>query len=111
MPSAPEAWLRGPIPGIDPMLQPAELWTKPGGAASVGFHLKHICGSLGRLLTYARGRPLDPEQLRELAAEGKPGDPPEELFAARTVAGRPCRRPWSGCCSMSPSTPSGTRVK
>jgi uncharacterized damage-inducible protein DinB len=132
MPSAPEAWLRGPIPGIDPMLQPAahalvqasedlaraasglspaELWTKPGGAASVGFHLKHICGSLGRLLTYARGRPLDPEQLRELAAEGKPGDPPadadtltraaqraiaqalealritppEELFAARTV--------------------------
>src|SRR5207244_7879592 len=77
MPAAPEAWLRGPIPGIDPLLMPAahalvqasedvaraasglalaELWAKPGGAASIGFHLKHICGSLDRLLTYARGR-------------------------------------------------------
>src|SRR5437879_12289599 len=97
MPAAPEAWLRGPIPGIDPLLMPAahalvqasedvaraasglalaELWAKPGGAASIGFHLKHICGSLDRLLTYARGRPLNPEQMRGLAGEGPPGDPP-----------------------------------
>ena len=81
MAAAPEAWLRGPIPGIDPMLMPAahalvqasedlalaasglsvaELWAKPGGAASVGFHLKHVCGSLARMITYARGRALDP---------------------------------------------------
>jgi uncharacterized damage-inducible protein DinB len=132
MASAPEAWLRGPVPGIDPMLMPAahalvqasedlaraasglsvaQLWAKPGGAASVGFHLKHVSGSLGRMLTYARGRALDPVQMRELAAEGQPGDPPadadtlvrgaqqaiadaldalratsrDELFAARTV--------------------------
>jgi DinB family protein len=132
--AAPEAWLRGPIPGIDPMLMPAahalaqasedleraaglsvpELWATPGGAASVGFHLQHIRGSVGRLLTYARGRALNPDQMRELAAEGQPGDPPadagtligaarraiaetleafrtmrrEELFAARTVGRR-----------------------
>ena len=105
MAAAPEAWLRGPIPGIDPMLMPAahalvqasddlaraasdlsvaELWAKPGGAASVGFHLKHVCGSLGRLLTYARGRALDPAQMRELAAEGQPGDPPAD---AATLVG------------------------
>lgn len=135
MASAPEAWLRGPIPGIDPMLMPAahalvqasedlaqaasglsvaELWAKPGGAASVGFHLKHVIGSLGRMVTYARGRALDPAQMRELAAEGQPGDPPadadtliraaqraiadaldalrttprDELFATRTVGRR-----------------------
>ncbi len=55
-----------------------ELWTKPGDAASVGFHLQHIRGSLGRLLAYARGRALDPEQMRELAAEGQRGDPPAD---------------------------------
>lgn len=105
MPAAPEAWLRGPIPGVDPLLMPAahalvqasedlaraasglavaELWAKPGGAASVGFHLKHICGSLDRLLTYARGRALNPEQMRVLAGEGQPGDPPAD--AATLIA-------------------------
>jgi uncharacterized damage-inducible protein DinB len=99
MASAPEAWLRGPVPGINPMLMPAahalvqasedlaraasglsvaELWAKPGGAAAVGFHLKHISGSLGRMVTYARGRALDAAQMRELAAEGQAGDPPAD---------------------------------
>src|SRR5437879_1637002 len=108
MPAAPEAWLRGPIPGIDPLLMPAahalvqasedvaraasglalaELWAKPGGAASIGFHLKHICGSLDRLLTYARGRPLNPEQMRVLAGtiDGLRNTSPEDLFTVRTV--------------------------
>jgi hypothetical protein len=99
-PSLPEFWLRGPVPGIDPALQPvahallqaredltrataglgpAELWVTPGGAASVGFHLRHIAGSIDRLLTYARGAPLDEAQRAALAAEGRPGDPPEGL--------------------------------
>ena len=107
MPSPREAWLRAPIPGIDPTLMPAahalvqasedlaraadglsivELRTKPGDAASVGFHLQHSRGSLGRLLTYARGRALDLEQMRELAAEGQPGDPPVD---ADTLVRRP----------------------
>ena len=80
---ATEAWLSGPIAGIDPLLLPAahalvqartdilgaastlgavQLWSKPGGAASVAFHLFHVHGSIGRLLTYARGEQLDDAQ-------------------------------------------------
>lgn len=93
----PEVWLRGPLPGVPPLLTPAahcllqcreeiaavapgltieQLWAKPGGAASVGFHLRHIAGSLDRLLTYARGEQLDGPQRRALAAEGAAGEPP-----------------------------------
>jgi uncharacterized damage-inducible protein DinB len=85
-----EAWLRGPIPGVPTPLQPvahalvqaledvdksaagmdrADLWAMPGGAASVGFHLRHMRGSLDRLFTYARGEPLSDEQQARLASE------------------------------------------
>jgi uncharacterized damage-inducible protein DinB len=94
--SLPEPWLRGPVPGIPALLQPAahafqmsvedcvraaatlapeELWTTPGGAASVGFHLRHLAGSTDRLLSYARGEALTRAQLTALAAEGVPGEP------------------------------------
>jgi hypothetical protein len=93
-----EAWLRGPVPGIDPWLQPAahalmqageelgaaagltsdQLWATPGGAASVGYHLRHIAGSIDRLLTYAEGLPLDRRQHETLGAESRPGTPPVE---------------------------------
>ena len=93
----PEVWLRGPVEGYAPELQPVvhallqvreeterhaadltteELWTKPSGAASIGFHLRHISGSLDRLLTYARGEALSPAQLTWLKAEDNPGLPP-----------------------------------
>ena len=94
----PEAWLRGPVPNVHPMLMPGahallqaseemweaarglstrELWTSPaGGAATVGFHLRHIAGSIDRLLTYARGAMLDDRQYAVLATEREPGDPP-----------------------------------
>jgi uncharacterized damage-inducible protein DinB len=86
----PEVWLRGPIPGIQPLLQPAahaiqqvgedvipivrdltraQLWARPGGAAAIGFHLAHLPGSLDRLLTYSRSEPLSAHQLAALAAE------------------------------------------
>jgi uncharacterized damage-inducible protein DinB len=86
----PEAWLRGPVSGVPAQLQPvahaliqaledverlaadatpAELWTAPGGAATVGFHLRHMAGSLDRLLTYARGEALSEAQRGALAAE------------------------------------------
>jgi len=92
-----EAWLRGPLDGVPPLLMPvahalvqaredlqeaasglssAELWSRPGGAASVGFHLNHIVGSLDRLFTYARGAPLTAEQLAAIKQEGVPGTPP-----------------------------------
>jgi|SRR6185295_19332869 len=94
----PEVWLRGPLPGVSPLLMPAahclmqcreeivfaaspltveQLWARPGGAASVGFHLRHIVGSLDRLLTYARGEQLDHTQMAALRSEGEPGSPPD----------------------------------
>lgn len=46
------------------------LWSRPGGVASVGFHLQHLAGVLDRLFTYARGESLDDVQLKALKAEG-----------------------------------------
>lgn len=91
----PDFWLRGPVDGIIPELQPVAhallqvaediqcarelppelLWLQPGGAASVGFHLKHLAGSAGRLFTYAQGRQLDEEQRRFLSEEKTAGTP------------------------------------
>jgi hypothetical protein len=62
-----------------------ELWARPAGIASCGFHLRHIVGSLDRLLTYARGEQLERAQLAALRAEGEPGDPPAD--ATTLVAG------------------------
>lgn len=93
-----EAWLRGPVAGVPPLLQPvahalvqvadearaaardlpdALLWARPAGAASVGFHLRHVAGVVDRLLTYARDESLSAAQLDALAAEAVPGEPPE----------------------------------
>ena len=90
MENIPEVWLRGPMSGIQPYLQPAahtlqqvrenvtavvgdltddQVWRRPGGAAAVGFHLRHLQGSLDRLLTYSRGESLSAEQLAALASE------------------------------------------
>jgi uncharacterized damage-inducible protein DinB len=99
-----EVWLRGPLPHIPPLLQPVghallqareeviavmagfpeeRLWERPGGVASVGFHLQHLAGVLDRLFTYARGKALDNAQSRKLAAEGtpEPGAGSRELLA------------------------------
>jgi len=91
--NAPEFWLRGPVAGIPPLLQPVAhallqareevntlmegfpeelLWERPAGLASPGFHLQHLSGVLDRLFTYADGKMLSQEQLAELAAEGRP---------------------------------------
>lgn len=85
-----EKWQTGPVPGFDPMLMPvvhsllqvkaemedllprvseAQLWARPNGAASIGFHLLHIGGSSERLLTYARGEQLSPEPLAAARSE------------------------------------------
>jgi len=89
----PEVWLRGPLKGIPPLLQPvahallqareevngmmrifpvALLWEKPAGMASPGFHLQHMAGVLDRLFTYAKGEELNEQQLDYLVNEGKP---------------------------------------
>lgn len=102
MGQAPEAWLSGPVEGVLPHLVPVahalvqvrldlhaaaagltpeELWARPGGAASVGFHLRHVAGVLDRLLTYARAEELSEEQMRALRNEGQPGEPPADAAA------------------------------
>ncbi|MDQ3698319.1 MAG: DinB family protein, partial [Gemmatimonadota bacterium] len=102
-PMPPEPWLRGPVDGVQPALMPAahaliqaredieraasglapvQLWTSPGGgAATAGFHLRHIAGSVDRLLTYALGRQLDDRQRAAMAGEQSPGDPSEDAAA------------------------------
>lgn len=103
--TGPEVWLRGPLPDLAPALQPVahallqvgedvaralhgltpeQIWARPGGVASVGFHARHLVGSLDRLLTYARGETLDAAQFAFLRSEGEAGDPP----AASDVLGR-----------------------
>lgn len=93
--SQPEVWLRGPVPGISPFLQPVVhallqaseeitaimqdfpedlLWEKPAGVASPGFHLQHLTGVLDRLFTYAEGNKLSEEQLAYLKKEGIRGE-------------------------------------
>jgi hypothetical protein len=46
-----------------------QVWYRSGEAASVGFHIRHIAGSVERLVTYAAGKQLSPDQMKELEAE------------------------------------------
>jgi uncharacterized damage-inducible protein DinB len=99
----PEVWLRGPVPGIPDLLQPVahgllqcreevheyvaplaagDLWARPSGSGSIGFHVRHAAGSLDRLFTYARGEALSEAQRRALAEES---DPDMSRDAARTL--------------------------
>ncbi len=93
LPDTPEVWLRGPLEGVPPLLQPVGhallqareevneillgfpkqlLWERPAGVASVGFHLQHLSGVLDRLFTYAKGMSLTSEQLEYLQSEKYP---------------------------------------
>jgi hypothetical protein len=95
MPDQPEVWLRGPIAGVAPSLQPvahallqaredvlrlasgvpvSTLWAR-SGAASAGFHLLHLAGALDRLFTYARGEALTESQKAAFRSESQ--DHPE----------------------------------
>ena len=85
-----EVWMRGPIAGLAPLLQPVAhailqareevnlmminfpdelIWEKPAGVASVAFHLQHLSGVLDRLFTYANNQLLNEDQLELLALE------------------------------------------
>jgi uncharacterized damage-inducible protein DinB len=98
----PEAWLRGPIEGVDPLVAPvlftfqqahedlsrysasfttAQLWARPHGFGSVGFHIRHIAGSTERLMSYLEERRLTPEQLADLESEHDPGMDRDRLLA------------------------------
>jgi uncharacterized damage-inducible protein DinB len=98
----PEPWLRGPIEGVNPLTAPVlyafqqaredlarytaglttpQLWARPHGFGSAGFHIRHIAGSAERLMNYLEGRPLTPLQLSALAQEHAPGMPRDQLLA------------------------------
>jgi len=85
-----EPWLRGPLPHVHPLIAPAlhsfiqvredlarwtegltdeEIWSRPEGLAPVGFHLRHIAGSVERLTAYMCGRDLTSEQLEAIPHE------------------------------------------
>lgn len=89
-----EPWLRGPVPGIHPLLAPllyafqqaredlaryteglttSEIWAVRSESGSVGFHLRHIAGSTDRLICYLQGRQLDAEQMANLRSESEAG--------------------------------------
>jgi len=76
-------------------LSNAELNERPGGMASVAFHLRHISRSLDRLLSYAEGRQLTPEQLEALESEAHIDASHEKVFAeldTALVRGEECVR-------------------
>ena len=101
----PEVWLRGPVSGVPPALQPVahallgvreelesllpgltttQLAARPGGAGSIGFHVRHLLGAVDRLFTYAAGGQLSPAQqaaLREEREAPLPGDDAASLVA------------------------------
>jgi uncharacterized damage-inducible protein DinB len=88
--SRPEPWLRGTLGGVPAVpravlhalelaeedlhkwcgtLTEEQLNARPGGLASVAFHLRHIVGSIDRLLSYAECRRLSTKQLVFLKGE------------------------------------------
>ena len=54
-----------------------QIWMRPGGAASAGYHARHSAGSLDRLFTYARGEQLSAAQQEALRAESIPDHEPD----------------------------------
>src|ERR1700683_2569333 len=53
-------------------LTDAEIHAQPLGLPPVAFHLRHIARSTDRILTYAEGSQLSPEQLTALKSESAP---------------------------------------
>jgi uncharacterized damage-inducible protein DinB len=101
-PQSPEPWLRGTLSEVPPVqravlhalelarddlerwcedLTEEELNASPHRLTPVRFHLRHIARSLDRLLTYAEGRPLTPEQISLLKGELEPYASREAVWA------------------------------
>ena len=92
-PNLPEPWMRDCLPDVHPLLAPvlysfqqavedllgytegltpAQLWATPYGFGSVAFHIRHITGSINRLMTYLQGQQLSSVQMAALQAEAQP---------------------------------------
>lgn len=96
----PEPWLRGPLAGVHPLVMPVffsfaqvredldrfvlplsrnDVWCQVEGS-SIGFHVKHMAGSVDRLSTYLVGQELTPEQLNALKQEHEGNESPADLL-------------------------------
>ena len=129
METLPEPWLRGPIEGVNPLVAPLlfsfrqaredlgralegltveQIWASPHGSGSVGFHLRHIAGSVDRLMTYLRGGSLDAQQMAVLKSEQLPATAGgEELLALLDDA---FRKAEATVRSIDPSTLADVRT-
>ncbi len=103
----PEPWMRGIVAELHPVtghllraaeqlredmeaaigdLTPAQIWAKPHGMSSAGFHAKHLAGSTERLSAYLEGNQLTPEQIARMKAEGEGSEDAAELLATANLA-------------------------
>jgi uncharacterized damage-inducible protein DinB len=57
------------------------IWRRPAGLAPLGFHLRHIAGSVDRLMTYVEGRQLSDAQLAALETESEASGTRDQLLA------------------------------
>ncbi len=97
----PEPWLRGTLKDVPAVIrgvlhalqlaqEDVERWcgdltgvevnARPTGLPSIAFHIRHISGSVDRLITYAEGRELHDRQLTALSCEADAGAMPHVLL-------------------------------
>jgi uncharacterized damage-inducible protein DinB len=103
----PEPWLRGTLTDLPAVhravvhalelaredidkwcgdLSDAELNARVSGIAPVAFHLKHVRGSMDRLLSYAEGSRLTPDQIAAMKSELDLASTGKEIFAGLRAA-------------------------
>ncbi len=103
----PESWLRGTLTEVPAVsrgvlhalesaredakkwrggLSDSRLHARPEGLPSVAFHLRHIAGSIDRLLTYAEDHALSEKQLQSLRMEPRPDGSTHEVLAELEAA-------------------------
>ena len=103
----PEPWMRGPIEGMEPLVTPVfysftqvreelahytegltteQVWRQVNSLPTLGFHLRHIAGSVDRLMSYLMEAEISPEQIVYLKSEGEPGASLDELLAGVDAA-------------------------
>jgi uncharacterized damage-inducible protein DinB len=102
-----EPWLRGPIEGVHPALAAVlhsfmqvredltrhtaglsndQVWKQVGPVPALGFQLRHIAGSVDRLVTYLCGDQLTESQIAVMKSETSPGATLEDLLTGVSQA-------------------------
>ena len=124
--SRPEPWLRGTLQEVPPLargvlhamelaqedlhkwcgaLSAEQVHAHPAGLASVAFQLRHIAGSIDRLLTYAEGGALSETQMQALQDEKIPGATTEEILAELDAAIARAGQRVCALASLDPALP------